>query len=93
MDFSSNEGLASMAIEKIKILEADLELPARQHCQSNPFTMKMGQWAKLSSSSKTAPRILIFFNYHGCNYSFEMNDIEILEPAFFKHNNSSVATG
>jgi hypothetical protein len=26
-----------MAIEKIKILEAVLELPAKQHCQSNPF--------------------------------------------------------
>jgi hypothetical protein len=26
-----------MAIEKIKILEAVLELPAKQHCQLSPF--------------------------------------------------------
>ena len=31
-----------MAIEKIKILEAVLEVPAKQHCQSSPFTYKMG---------------------------------------------------
>ena len=42
-----------MAIEKIQILGAVLELPARQHCQSSPFTYK---WAKLA---KTASRILI----------------------------------
>jgi hypothetical protein len=34
---------ATMAIEKIKILGALLELPARQHCQSSPFTSNMGQ--------------------------------------------------
>jgi hypothetical protein len=43
MDFSKNEVLAPMVIEKIKILGAVLELPARQHCQSSPFTMKIGQ--------------------------------------------------
>ena len=32
-----------MAIEKIKILGAVLELPARQQCQSSQFTSKMGQ--------------------------------------------------
>ena len=37
MNFSSNEGLAPMAIEKINILGAVLELPAKQHCQFNPF--------------------------------------------------------
>jgi hypothetical protein len=31
-----------MAIEKIEILGAILELPARQHCQSSPFAWKMG---------------------------------------------------
>ena len=31
MDFSENEGLAPMAIEKIKMLGALLELPATQH--------------------------------------------------------------
>ena len=28
----------------------------------------------------------------GANYSFEVKNIEIWAPAFFKHNNSSVAT-
>ena len=32
-----------MAIEKIKILGAALELPARQHCQSSQFTAKVDQ--------------------------------------------------
>jgi hypothetical protein len=32
-----------MAIEKMKILGAVLELPARPHCQSSLFTSKMGQ--------------------------------------------------
>jgi len=37
MDFSSIEGLAHMAIEKIKILGVVLKLPAKQHCQLSPF--------------------------------------------------------
>ena len=32
-----------MASEKIKILGAVLELPAKQHCQSSPFTSKLDQ--------------------------------------------------
>ena len=33
-----------MAIErKIQILGAILELPAKQHCQSSPFTSNLGQ--------------------------------------------------
>ena len=32
-----------MAIEKIKILGALLELPAKKHSQSSPFTSKLGQ--------------------------------------------------
>ena len=48
-----------------------LELPSKQCCQFSPFTTKMGQnglnWqCCLAGSSKTAPRILIFFNCHGC---------------------------
>ena len=34
---SYNEGLAPMAIEKIKILGAVLELPAKLHCQFSQF--------------------------------------------------------
>ena len=37
IDFSLNEGLAPMAIERNKILGAVLELPAKQHCQFSPF--------------------------------------------------------
>jgi hypothetical protein len=35
-----------MAIEKIKILGAVLELPAKQHCQSSPLTSKLAKLAK-----------------------------------------------
>ena len=63
-----------MAIEKIKILGAVLELPAKQHCQFlpiQPIHLENGpnglNWqCCLAGSSKTAPRILIFFNCHGC---------------------------
>ena len=54
----------------MKILGANLELPATQHCQSSPFT------SKLAGSSQTAPRILI--------YSFYMKTIETHARAFFK---------
>ena len=37
MNFSKNEGLAPMAIEKIKILWAVLELPAKLHSQFSLF--------------------------------------------------------
>ena len=37
MDFSKNECLAPMAIEKIKILATVLELPAKQHYQFSPY--------------------------------------------------------
>ena len=67
-----------MAIEKIKILGAILERPARQHCQSSPFTKKVGQMGCLAGSSKTAPRILIFSNAMGANPSFYMKFIDII---------------
>jgi hypothetical protein len=40
-----------MAIEKIKLLGAFLELPAKQHCQFSLFTVKMGQakWGELAA--------------------------------------------
>ena len=43
MNFTQNELSASMAIEKIKILGALLEVPVKQHCQSSPLTSKLGQ--------------------------------------------------
>jgi hypothetical protein len=42
--------MAPMTIEKIKILEAILELPAKQHCQSSPFTSKLGQIGQIESA-------------------------------------------
>ena len=51
----------------MKILGAILEPPAKQHCHY----LKIGlNWPNrqccLAGSSKTAPRILIFFNWNGC---------------------------
>ena len=71
-----------MAIEKIKILGAVLELSAKQHCQFSPFGPNFGvnglDWQYyLASSSKTAPRILIFSFAIGANYSYEMKNSEI----------------
>ena len=37
MDFTLDKYSAPMAIEKIKILGAVLELPAKQHCQFGPI--------------------------------------------------------
>ena len=46
----------------------------------------------LNGSSKTAPRILIVSIAMGGDYSFEVKNMEIWVPEFFKHNNSSAAT-
>ena len=53
-----------MAIEKIKILGAVLELPAKQHCQFWPIWPNfevngLDLQCYFAGSSKTAPRILI----------------------------------
>ena len=86
-----------MAIEKIKILGAVLALPAKQLCQFSPFCPILEvnglDWqCYLAGSSKTAPRILIFSIAIGADYSYEMKNSEIWAPAFFKHNNSFIAT-
>jgi hypothetical protein len=39
-----------MAIEKIKILGAILELPAKQHCQFSPFVHFQGELAEIGSA-------------------------------------------
>jgi hypothetical protein len=62
-----------MAIEKIKILGADLELPTKQHCQFSPFGQNfevngMDGQCYLAASSKTAARILIFLIAIGADY-------------------------
>ena len=86
-----------MAIEKIRILGAVLELPAKQHCQFSPFGPNFEvnglDWhCCLVGSSKTAPRILIFSIAIGTDYSYEVKNSEIWAPAFSKHTNSSIAT-
>ena len=86
-----------MAVEKIKILGAVLELPAKQHCQFSPigpiFEVNGLDWqCCLAGSSKTARRILIFSIAMGADYTFEVKNIEIWAHTFFKHNNSSIAT-
>ena len=48
MNFSYNEGLAPMAIEKNRILGGVLELRAKQHSQFSPFARFLGKWAKLA---------------------------------------------
>ena len=82
-----------MAIEKIKILGAVLELlPAKQPIWPSYEVNGLGWHCCLAGSSKMAPRILIFSIAMVAYYSFEVKIIEIWAPAFFKHNNSFVAT-
>ena len=57
---------------------------------------KWGKWAELavlfSWQLQNGPRILTFSIAMGADYSFEVKNIEIWVPAFFKHSNSSIAT-
>ena len=74
-----------------------MELPAKKFCQSSPFTSKIvpngrNRQCYLAGSSKTAPRILIFSIAIDADYSYEVKNNEIWAPAFFKHNNSFIAT-
>ena len=75
-----------MAIEKIKILGAVLELPAKQHCQFSPYTSKLGQIGCLAGSSKRAPRIFIFSIAMGANYAFYVKTIETHARTFLALN-------
>ena len=50
MDFTYDKFSALRTIEKMKILGALLELPAKQHCQSSPFTSKLGQIGQIGSA-------------------------------------------
>ena len=50
MDFTLDKFEAPRTIEKMKILGALLELPAKQHCQSSPFTSKLGQIGQIGSA-------------------------------------------
>ena len=89
-----------MAIEKIKILGAVLELPAKQHCQFSPFgpfgpfyEVNGLDWqCYLAGSSKTAPRILIFSIAIGADYSFNIKSGFSIAPAFSLHKNFDIAS-
>ena len=86
-----------MAIEKIKILGAVLELPAKQHCQFSPFgpTFEVNglDWqCYLAGSSKRAPRILIFSIAIGADYSFDIKSGFSIVPAFSLHKNFDIAS-
>ena len=50
MDFTQDKFSAPIAIEKIRILGAPWELLAKQHCQSSPFTSKLGQIGQIGSA-------------------------------------------
>ena len=52
----------------------------------------IGTAVYLAGSSKTANRILTFSIAMVADYSFDVKNIDILAPAFFKHNNSFIAT-
>ena len=87
-----------MAIEKIKILEALLELQALlQLCQFSPFgpifEVNGLDWqCYLACSSKTAPRILIFSMTIGADYSFELIFNETCSPQFNGNNKLFLAS-
>ena len=86
-----------MAIEKINVLGAVLELPAKQQCQFCPvcpvFEVNGLDWhCFLAGSVKTVPRILVFSIAIDANYSYAVKNSEIRAPEFFKHNNSFIAT-
>ena len=44
-----------MAIEKIKILGAVFELPAKQHCQFSPFGPFLGQMGRIGTAVELVP--------------------------------------
>ena len=68
----------------MKILGAVLELPAKQHCQSSPFTSKLGQIRRIGSAgSITAHRILIFSIAMGAEYLYCVKFIATEAPTFF----------
>ena len=75
-----------MAIEKIKILGAILELPAKQHNQFNPFKAIIGQMAELavlfSWLLQSSPQDLDSFNGNGCRLFIWAYSNETYAPQF-----------
>ena len=77
MDLTLNEQSAPMAVEKIKILGAILELPAKWHYQSSLFTSKLGQIGQSSQN------LIFFLIAMGANYSSYVKSIPTYAPTFF----------
>ena len=79
-----------MTTERIKILGAILELPAKQQCQFNPFgpfLQYMGWIFSAIWQVQKGPQDFDFFNSMGANYSLELNSSETYSPKFFGLNN------
>ena len=75
-----------MAIEKIKILGAGLELQAKQHCRFGQFEVNGLDWqCCLAGSAKGAPRILIFSIAMDADNSFYLKFIATYAPTFFRY--------
>ena len=97
MDFKIEKYSAPVAIEKIKILSAVLELPAKQHCQISPFgplfeVNELDWQCYLAVSSKTVPRILILSIAIGADYSFDIKSGFSIAPTFSLHKNFDIAS-
>ena len=75
-NFTYDELSAFMAIEKIKILVAVLELPAKQHCQCLKFNLQP------QNSNILKPSLKQFFHTEGQN-NFK-NKIVLLNTQFAK---------
>ena len=80
-----------MAIKKIKILGAILELPAKQHCQSSPFTKKVGQMGLIGSAvllvaSKQPPEFWFFQLPWVPIIHLSLFPLSIERPQFIGHN-------
>ena len=85
-----------MAIEKIKILGALLELPAKPHCQFSPFgpffEINGLDWqCYLAGSSKKVSRSFTFLIVQGAEYSFYVKTIATYAPTFLGYNNLVLA--
>ena len=82
-----------MTIEKIKILGAVLELPAKQHCQFGQFgpiwpnfEVNGLDWkCCLAGSFKTAPRIFIFSIVLDAEYLSDVKFIATYALTFFAY--------
>ena len=70
-----------MAIKKIKILGAVLELLGKQDCQSSPFTSKLGQIDQIGSA-QNGPQNFDFLTAMGAYYSFYVKTIAPMPPHF-----------